>query len=62
MVFDSNEKCSLTQYHAKLTHYLPKTPLAKCNKKPYIKKEPRNLLVTGTGAGAARYSAPHGCR
>ena len=25
---------------------------------PYTKKEPRLLLVTETGAGAARYSAP----
>ena len=32
MVFDSNEKCSLTQYHAKLTQYLPKTPLATLGK------------------------------
>ena len=30
--------------------------------KAYRKRELRFLLLTETGAGAARYSAPHGCQ
>ena len=36
-------------------------PLAKLGRSAYTKREPRFLLLTRTGAGAARYSAPHGC-
>ena len=36
--------------------------LAKPEMKAYRKRELRFLLLTETGAGAARYSAPHGCR
>ena len=35
--------------------------LAKPVGKAYMEREPRFLLLTETGAGAARYSAPHGC-
>lgn len=36
--------------------------LAKPEMKAYRKREFRFLLLTETGAGAARYSAPHGCQ
>ena len=53
-----NEKCGLTQYHAKLSHSLA---LAKPGKNAYTKREPRFLLQTETGAGTARFAPPvHG--
>ena len=43
-------------------HFAGRSALVRSERKTYTEREPRFLLLTETGAGAARYSAPHGCR